>query len=307
VAFRLIPNEPIGDEIARVLREQIDAAITEVTDAAQSHKERIHGARLRCKRIRAVLALIATRDPVFFARENASFRDAARSLSAWRDAEIILVCFDRLLERQRSEHPPEKFESVRRLLIEHRRRHLADAKVIQQQLREFAARLRRAQKRLATWKLEGTDLKLILPGFRDTYRAARRGLDRAYATEKSFDFHEWRKAVKRHDYHCRLLRDAWPALMLAWHEELAVLAGWLGDEHDLSQLREFLHSRGRAKKDAAFHAVIGFIDHRCDDLRNEAEPLGRRLFAEKPKDLVNRLALWWRVAHEVPEGDETDA
>jgi hypothetical protein len=184
---------------------------------------------------------------------------------------------------------------------------MADTRAISRQLREFAGRLRRTQRRLAAWTLDGADFKLIAPGFRDTYRTARRDLARAFASGKSPAFHAWRKNVKRHDYHCRLLRDAWPAMMQAWHLELATLARLLGDEHDLAHLREFLLSRGRAKKDAAFHAVIGFIDTRCEELRNEAEPLGRRLFAEKPKEMLHRVSLWWRVAHEVPDGGTSES
>ena len=58
MAFRFQPGSPLGAEIVRVVREQIDAAGEAIADLKPPAAERAHRARVCCKKIRAALQLV---------------------------------------------------------------------------------------------------------------------------------------------------------------------------------------------------------------------------------------------------------
>jgi hypothetical protein len=100
-------------------------------------------------------------------------------------------------------------------------------------------------------------------------------------------------------YQVHLLHGLWPAVFDAWGADLDTLATCLGDHHDLAVLRDTiqdeldqrLSARDRARMAAA-------IDKRCARLEADAHPLGRRLYAESPKQVSDRIADYWKAWRE---------
>ena len=76
----------------------------------------------------------------------------------------------------------------------------------------------------------------IGPGLHRQYRLGRAALD-ALPDEPTVDeLHEWRKRVKDHGYHTRLLRNLWPDVLKPVQRAAEELAELLGGDHDLGLL-----------------------------------------------------------------------
>ena len=109
--------------------------------------------------------------------------------------------------------------------------------------------------------------------------------------------HEWRKHMKYHWYHARLLRGIWPATMQAHVEAASELADLLGDHHDLTVLRERLtkHPERYGGFDAA-RMVEKMAARREEQLAGKIFRRGALLLAERPKALARRWERYWQYS-----------
>jgi hypothetical protein len=72
------------------------------------------------------------------------------------------------------------------------------------------------------------------------------------------------------------------------------VADLLGDNHDLSVLREYVEAHPRCFCDeGAMEALLEVIDHRAGALRDEALSSGRRLYEPSPKRFVGAIERGW--------------
>ncbi len=291
MAFRLKPHPSPTGEIVRIARRQIDRAAAGAGAAGRTATERIHQARTRCKKIRALLRLIRLHDEKFYRRENIRFRDAARSLSVLRDAEVLLGSLDRLLRQNGLAPDRQPFDKVRRRLQTHREKLLPSPEETELELARFARRVRRERGQFE--KLKGIGFKALAAGLALTYRRGRRARRKAGAEKTAENFHEWRKQTKYFRYQIRLLRRAWPPVMKKLEQQAGALSDLLGEEHDLGVLNRFLESGGG---EAAPPLLLGLIERRRGEIRIAALALGGRLFAEKPEAFVRQVKQWWKVA-----------
>jgi CHAD domain-containing protein len=272
--------------------EQIEKAIGEITDDELDRHETVHQVRKRCKKLRGLIRLVR---PQFddYRRENAFFRDAARELSYVRDSQSIIECFDGLIGHFQEQIDQDAFARVREELVERRQR-IADDKVgLDEKLDEFLTKMHEARGRAAYWKIDEDDFSAVEGGLAKTYGRGRKALRDAYEHPSTESFHEWRKRVKYHWYHARLLRQIWPDMMSAWRSASDRLSDLLGDEHDLAVFRQSLcDDPDRFGDDADRQVLIGLIDRRRAELQAEARPLGQCLFAEKSERLSERFACY---------------
>jgi CHAD domain-containing protein len=297
VAYRfLTSDETVADGVRRIGGEQIDRAIAEVLDPDLDRHVAVHQVRKRCKKLRGLLRLV--RDALgteTYAAENVWFRDAARALSATRDAEAVLETFDALVERFASELDRQAFAPLRRRLVRHRgaRNRGRDADV---QLEAFCATMHVARLRVDDWALAADGFAAMEQGLERTYDRARRAMRRATADPSTENLHEWRKRVKYHRYHLRLLREPWPAVVRAHHGEVVTLSELLGDDHNLALLRDRIAPSSRplrARRDVQI--LVALIDRRRAQLRADAASLGARIFAERAPVHGRRLRRYWRA------------
>ncbi len=102
-------------------------------------------------------------------------------------------------------------------------------------------------------------------------------------------FHEWRKRVKDHWYHVRLLESAWTDLLRAREGSLKNLETWLGDDHNLvvlcAKLNESPDSFGEA---ADIQLFLALSTQYQKELRENALSLGERLYEEKPGQFTQK-------------------
>ncbi len=294
MVYRIDTTRMIETEVQCVALGQIDKALAEIRDGGLDQAETVHQVRKRCKKIRGLLRLVrdSFSDPDLYSTENAYFRDAARSISAVRDAHVLIETFDKLMAASISNVNRGPFESIRRALVDHRDQLVEQTGDLPEKLNAFFAKMTDARRRVAFWRIGTSGSEAALPGLKRTYRRARKAMGEAYDAPSPERFHEWRKRVKYHWYHCRLLRDLWRPVMKARIGELDDLATLLGDYHDLDVLRARVE--GLADRDAT-GPLDEMIGQRQQAIRQEAHPTGKRVFAEKPKHLIRRLQCYWQA------------
>jgi hypothetical protein len=99
--YRLLDGEPVGPGLRRAILAQVDDAVAQLRgDAGTEPAEAIHEARKDMKTIGRALRLVRDHlgDDVW-RRENDHYRRRRRTLSSFRDAEILIEALDGLGER----------------------------------------------------------------------------------------------------------------------------------------------------------------------------------------------------------------
>ena len=302
MSFRISVGVALGEDIKRIAREQIDGAIAESNgSAAGSNAERIHSIRKRCKKLRGLFRLVRPCLGEAYARENEYFRDAARVLAPLRDTQVGLAAFDAVVGQFQGEFSPGTFEPLRRRLVRPEAQ-LTDPEPL---LADVCGRMEAARGRMADWPRGGAEgPQAWRSGFERTYRRARRSLAAAYDERTPERFHEWRKSVKYHWYHTRLLSPLWDQTFAARASAANTLGELLGLHHDLAVLRTTLAPTGmRASRAGSLrNSFIALIDRRLTHLEETARPHGLRLFAEKPSQIGSRYEKYWAVSLEEVQG-----
>lgn len=296
MSYRFQADEALADGVPRVACEQVDRALAELNGQDTDTAEAVHQVRKRCKKIRGLLRLVRGSFSASYQQENAWFRDLARRLSGARDAQAMLECFDQLRDAFSQDLDPDAFHDVRDILVE-RQSGVHEGAESAEQIAETVADLRDARIHVLGWRLNDEGFAALEQGLRRTYRRARKAQRISYRTPTPEQFHEWRKRVKYHWYHLRLLRELWPVPMKGFAAQAGQLADLLGDDHDLAVLQETLRQDKEASGDPGqLETLAGLAQRRQDQLRAEAWALGWRLFADKPRHFCRRLHRYWQAA-----------
>lgn len=294
--YRLRLGKPAGKSVQRVAREQIDRGIAELERGEIPPHEAVHQVRKRCKKIRGLLRLVRDELGDAYSSENAFFRDAAADISRLRDAQAHIEAFDRLVG-ERDEADGGSFEAVRNTLVQRRDRVAEQEERMDEKIACLASQLREARERVGDWRIRNKGFRVFAPGLQRTYQRGREAMMQAYASPSEAAFHELRKRVKYHWYHVRLLQDLWQPLMGTRRKIAKTLSDLLGDEHDLTVLRQtLLEAPDEFGADSETRQLLELIDCERTRLRNEAEPDCRRLYAEKPKAVAKRFRSYWKAA-----------
>jgi hypothetical protein len=291
-AYRLQRGETITSELRRIAADQTDRALVGLE--VEEHHEAIHQARKRCKKVRALLRLVRTSNESLYERENAAYRDAARSVSDLRDMTGLIEAFDLMVERHPDVMGDDRFAPIREGLL--RQREEATGLHLDGALAAVDSDLRSARERIVDWSLPDDRFDALAGGLAKTYGRARDRMVDAYDERTTAAFHEWRKRVKYHRYHVRLLQGCWKPMMKVRRDEIHELSDLLGEDHDLGELRAHLHADPAGFGDAGL--IGGFtalLDRRRAQLQLDARGLGERLFVESADDFVRRARLYWDV------------
>jgi CHAD domain-containing protein len=294
-AYRLDPGVPVPDEVRRVARGRIDHAIDELRGTSDSTRaEAVHEARKDMKKLRALLRLV--RDELgddVYRRENDCFRETARRLSGIRDAEVMLATLSEL-ERIYGELPGAG-SRLRPALVANRFR-LSGASL--RPASEAAIEtLTAARERIDAWPLHSDGFDAFEAGVRRSYRRGRREFRAVQELPTAQHMHEWRKRVKDLWYHVTLLQDAWRPVLKALADEAHELSERLGDEHDVSVLREWAHAHATSLNggDPLLRGFDAIVADRRRELQGEAFGYAARLYADKPRMFADKLDGWWEA------------
>ncbi len=296
MSFTLDASKPVPVAVREVADEELRSAIAGLSgEAGLEFDAAAHDARKRCKKMRALLRLVRKDlGKRAYRRDNASLRDAARTLSRVRDAWVLVGALDRLVEQAGEELSADSVAGLRSLLAkDHRDLHaeLAEGGAAG----EAIAELERVAARVPQWPLHDRGWGTLGGGIEQVFRDGRTAMAAAYREGTVEHFHEWRKQVKYLRYQLGLLREAWPDVLDAMEGTADELGELLGEDHDLAVLRERVLSE-HATSDAVEEILLALIDRRRKELLERARPLGQRLYADKPSLFADRLGRLWKVA-----------
>lgn len=289
MGFSFSQRSKVGSQVRKIAAEQIEASIADI-GAAGNFDDTVHELRRRCKKIRGLLRLVRPHFADFHV-ENAAFRDAADTLSAARDAAVMLDTFEAVLKDDAARSLPAETgnrlrraleDNVRRVSREQDRAGLLDA---------FSEAMVAARLRVAQWRFDASGFALIEPGLRDIYARMRNRLRAAKKGGEDDVFHDWRKDTKSHWFHVSLLKDCAPDRLGARKDQLDTLGEYLGDHHNLAVLAEGLEMLTGALDPVLSRVIAG----RKDALADKAFLLGRQLTVESPGALVARFEQFWKL------------
>jgi len=294
--FRIEANESVPSGIRRVVREQVDRALAELTSRKLGRREAVHQTRKRFKKVRGVLRLMQFEMDDQYKTENVCFRDTGRELAPLRDAQAMIGTFDKLIERLDRQLDYQAFKSVRAALIAQRKAVVQKLGNLDSQIEAVVETLHEARKRIASWPLKTDSFDAIGCGLKKHYKRCRKALARTYRKPTAACFHEWRKAVKYHWHHVRLLECVWPELMKGYRRSLKNLSDVLGDAHDLSVFQQRLRDAPDTfGEERDVQALLALTERRQAELRTRAQAMGDRLFVERPAAFVRRFHQYWNA------------
>jgi CHAD domain-containing protein len=292
MAGKLAQSESGPKGIRRVLRKELQKALERLAGQRLTD-EKVHDARKRIKKARAALRLL--RDALgkgAYTRENAALRDVARPLSQVRDSKVLLDTLGKLNERFHQKCRGLALDGLRREL--NRERQTLRGQVLGRAapLKSQIAALRKIHSRARHWRVGQHDWSVIGCGLERVYRKGRSALAAAAAEGTPECFHEWRKQVKYLRHQLEFLTPIWPDVLRQLADQAHQLADDLGDEHDLTLLREKAQAHQDTLADDS-SILFALIDRRRLELRDEALSRGRQLYEEKPRAFTTRLHGYW--------------
>jgi CHAD domain-containing protein len=295
--YTLQPDETVSDGIKRIIDTKVGRAITHIDSDTDRH-ETVHEVRKRCKEVRAAIRLVRPVLPTY-KQENVHYRDAARRISAIRDANAAIETFDDHLKpaiEARGVLDEATLADVRTLLVD-RRDTMAAEQDIEQRLTDVRAELVDGRQRVADLPIATDGYDAVAGGLRKSYKRARNRMEEAYEDPEFERFHEWRKRIKYHRYHSRLLRRVWVGPMKSRRAELKKLSDVIGYENDLAEFASTMHDEELFAPETR-ETVDRLITAKRAEFHRQGRPLGERLFAEQPDQLVDRIGSYWTATHE---------
>ena len=294
MSYHLKLNEPVHEGLKRIVCEEIEYGAGQLDGKDPAKRdEAIHEARKSVKKIRAVLRLIRPELGSVYRAENERLRGVGQKLSEFRDAGAIIETFDDLKEKYRDELGRHTLSPIRRRLNA-QKQSAEKGNQIEAVLQQMANTLRDVGKDVSAWPLQTDGFCAIAPGLRKTYGRGRKALAYAKKRPRPENFHEWRKRVKDHWYHVRLLEDIWTDVMRAYEKDLKDLETWLGDDHNLVVLSDKLKGDPQgygSQKDVDF--LMELIGKHQKKLREKAVDLGDRIYQDRPRLFTKRIELLW--------------
>ena len=206
MGFRLKSGQAISNEIRRIVLRQLDLATSELKAIGDPESdEAIHDARRRVKKIRAVIRLVRpVLDKSYRTGVDPELRRVSRMLAPVADGQGVIDTLNVLARRYRKALPRRAVAALRADLVERERR--IDARADAHHVLQRATRALRAQRRqIKEWKLNAEGFSAIAPGLKESVRRSRHAMAVAWAHPTPRHFHSWRRYVKDHWFHVRLL------------------------------------------------------------------------------------------------------
>jgi len=293
MAFTLKQGRPIARQLSRLAAREIKAALEALgTRSKAGAWPAVHAVRKHVKKTRAVLRLFQTDLGDDYRRFNGRLRAVGHRLSSLRDADAVVATMSGLRDHYPRIITPAVFRPVDKALQAHKRgagsrpraeRMLAGAlRTLRKTRAAVPARIRRV-----------AGSKAMRGGAGRGYRRARQELARVAAEPDDLRFHAWRRRVKDHWYHMRLI-EGLNGRAHARVRQLKQLQTWLGDDHNLVVLRDaILEAPARFGDERTVAVILGCIGKHQASLRRRALEQGRRLFSHTPSEFRKQIDRWF--------------
>lgn len=271
--YHLLPDESASAAFKRLSVGSVDEALAALDE--EDLKSGVHEARKACKRLRAVLRLFRSGLGKAFKKADRSVRDAARVMSATRDQDVLPQTLSKLAEAVTDPIALKGIEAIQTKL----RDHVVVAEAPEDVVNRAVEELQALRETATTWRVRQAR-HAVADGVRTIYNQGRKDRQDCSIDGPAEPWHAWRKHVKYHGYHAKLLSQLHP-VGVAYAEPWDRFGKLLGDEHDLSVLEERLTETTLSQAPAA-SVVLAAARERRAAIRNEAAQLGQKLYLPKP-------------------------
>ena len=318
MAYEIEENEAPAESIRRIIREKVDTAEEYLRGWADERHESVHEARKKFKEIRAAVRLVRKPLGDVYSRENKWYRDAGRKLSDIRDANALIESVDALEDALDEAEPgelgdtealAETLPQLREAVLVRRDNLMDDEFDLEARVRDVLEDCVQGRDRIGMLPLDDSiGFELFAHGLAKSYRRARRRYRNAYHLEgverglqrddaDAHHFHEWRKRVKYHRYHCAILKPIWPEVVGSRRDKCHDLTDLIGDDHDLVVLREVIDDEREFFEErvgeSALERLVAAMRARSNALRRKSYYVGAALFTEGDEALVERFRGYW--------------
>ncbi|MGO6854217.1 CHAD domain-containing protein [Rhizobium beringeri] len=300
MAYRIRPDADFTEAFRNAATRQLEHAITVLGERPDGAHEAIHSFRKNLTRLRSLYRLVAREVPDFQAQENARLRDAARSLSAIRDATALIGTAQYLQHAARGN---EESEALGRIvtILEGRRAWMAEAESgLEQRLAETSDVLKEAIAALDAVSFDRghrKNARMLAKSWRRTARKAQTALAACHGEASADDFHDLRKRTYDYRLYHALLRDVWPGAMKAKREAAKELVEDLGHIHDLTVLSELVEAEPQLfTRNDDLARLLDIIIFRQQEDRRQALIKAEAVFADDADEEAQRIELLWLMA-----------
>lgn len=291
-AYRFGADETPAEGIGRIASGQLDLTIRLLEEAPGEDDggKAVHEARKALKRTRALLRLSrGTIDQERYRQENVVLRDVGRTLSQTRDAQVLLDTLDGLTARYGERLRADTWSRLRQSLAQDAEQ---SGTVGSRRAEELLGTLSDARARVESWQLpQDSGPGSLAGGFARVYRRGRRAYAAASSHPDTETLHELRKRAKDLWHSGQLLKPVGPNRMKQLRRSAHRISDLLGDDHDLTILREHAARQTMLLSEPESELLIALIDHRQRVLRDQALTLAAEVYRPKPKKLLRQLKL----------------
>jgi CHAD domain-containing protein len=293
MAFHFKKKESPTRAVRRLGRERIGKALVQLRKC--DRLEAIHSVRKEVKKVRAVLGLVRGKTGRGAYRKNLkTLRAAGRVLRHARDAHVRPRTLERLMVRFKDRLTPRSFAGIKKVL-----RQNCEAETRQflrgKSVTTVDRMLRKLKRRTGDLKVKAEGWTAIRSGLQESYGQGQKSLAAALKKSSPENLHQWRKHVQDLWHQLRLLSSIRPEDLRATVEEAKALSQYLGDDHDLVMLWQFLHRRSAPGYATELPRLNELVELRRKELQTEAFRIGTRFYAEKPSMFCRRLENYWRT------------
>jgi CHAD domain-containing protein len=160
---------------------------------------------------------------------------------------------------------------------------------------EVRRRLEQTRRNFQRLRLRGSEPEILANGLRAVYRQGRHRMQNAIDLGEDSAFHRWRIRAKNLYYELEFLESVWPKRFHGLISRLSELQEKIGRDHDAAVLRARLkRSPENFGGSETVQRVINYLDSQTRKLRQSAVPLGRKIWRQKPRRFVYKVAQHWR-------------
>lgn len=293
MAFHFKKKESPTRAVRRLSRERIGKALDYLRQ--RDRLGAIHSVRKEIKKMRAALGLVRGKMRENTYRKRVKIlRAASKRLQGPRDARVRPQALEQLAAHFKNQLPPRPFAGIKNVLNQNCRAEVREFR------RDKSAAvvgrwLRKMNRRAGDLKVKADGWTALQPGLQESYSQGRKAYETALKRTSPEHLHEWRKHVQNLWHQLRLLHSIQPKNLRAAIGEMKTLSQYLGDDHDLVMLQQFV-GRHCVRQHAREVKVLNqLIDLRHKQLRSAAFALGSRFYVEKAPAFCRRLENYWHV------------
>ena len=299
MSYRYTVCESTEQEIKRIIEERFNRSVKEFKEPDENIDRADHQMRKNMKKVRGALRLVrGAIGKKKYKKWNVAARDTARKGEELRESKVAIDTLGEIKNRFDWKSDYQFYQIARAKL---RRDHQKYKKELLEE-HDFQNEI---IEKLVDVKEEFNDLSFNKKGFnsfekglKKVYKRGRKASKKCKKKSTAENHHEWRKCVKYLWYHIRILKDIWPEELKGYSKELHKLSDYLGDDHDLCDLKSRLNA---IYQDSEYTEDLtktnALIDKFSEEIRTQSWTLGEKIYAEKPKNFTKRIKKYWIAAH----------